>query len=120
MTTNEIVQLTINNGGCTYSPKTHTNLSGKPFYVVSMYPECEKIIPKDKFTSSHVLLYYCNHVELLRQESNSLGTWLNTDNDMVYLDIVRTVSDKDEALTIAKDNNEIAIFDLLNMKEIRL
>ena len=121
MTTYDILNATITNGGCTYNVYTDTNLANSPSYAVSMYPECEKIISLSSIVYTNldsINLYLYLNKELLRIPTNSLGTWL--DDGKVYLDIVRTIPDKGEALRIAKDNNELAIFDLLNMEEIRL
>lgn len=64
---------------------------------------------------ARVVSYANNHKEI-----NALGGWLNTENGFYYYDAVIVCNDLSEALTLAKANNQIAIFDLNNMQEIRL
>lgn len=51
-----------------------------------------------------------------------VGGWLNEDNKLYYFDSVKIFknSDLDEAITFAKQNKQLAIFDLTNLKEIRI
>lgn len=51
-----------------------------------------------------------------------VGGWLNEDNKLYYFDSVKIFknSDLDKAITFAKQNKQLAIFDLTNLKEIRI
>lgn len=51
-----------------------------------------------------------------------VGGWLNEDNKLYYFDSVKIFknSDLDEAITFAKQNKQLAIFDLTNLKEIKI
>lgn len=51
---------------------------------------------------------------------NAFGGWYNTDNGKYYFDATIVVDDLNEAIELGRLNNQIAIFDLANMKEIRL
>ncbi len=48
-----------------------------------------------------------------------LGVWTDTETDVVYFDVVKVLPEKAAALKLARDTQEIAIFDLANGKEIR-
>lgn len=51
-----------------------------------------------------------------------VGGWLNSDDDLYYFDSVKIFenSELDEALEFAKRNKQVVIFDLTNLKEIRV
>ncbi len=51
---------------------------------------------------------------------NAYGGWLNTDNGQYYYDATVICTSLEEAKELARENNQIAIFDLENMEEIRL
>ena len=115
----ELIQATIKNGGATFNPAIDNFLSGQ-YYCVAMYPEKETIIPLENFNEESLKDFMIANFILLQDRRNSLGTWLDVDTDNVYLDISRTLKDKETALKIAKKYNQLAIFDLENLKEIRL
>lgn len=51
-----------------------------------------------------------------------IGGWLNEDNELYYFDSVRIFKNNelDEAIEFAKQNRQLALFDLTNLKEIRV
>lgn len=51
-----------------------------------------------------------------------VGGWLNDDNDYYYFDSIRLFTNLElkEAIEFAKRNKQLAIFDLTNLKEIRI
>ena len=51
-----------------------------------------------------------------------LGGWLNVENQKFYFDSIRIFknSDLDKAIEFAKRQKQIAIFDLTNLKEIKI
>lgn len=49
-----------------------------------------------------------------------LGGWIDTDTDLVYIDLSQHFTDLSDAKAIAHFNNEIAIWDLGEAKEIRI
>ena len=56
----------------------------------------------------------------IHNEINALGGWLNSDNNEFYYDAVIVCSTLEEAITLAKANEQIAIFNLNTLEEIRL
>jgi hypothetical protein len=111
---NEILQAIHSNGGTTYNLLTG-NMAGTPNYAVSIYPDRERIVDGVDFD---VLEGYVEENEdLLSDVKNSFGAWSN--NGKVYLDVVATIPDQAQAIELAKQHNQLAIYDLQNNKEIR-
>lgn len=54
------------------------------------------------------------------KEVNAFGGWYNAENGLYYYDAVIIADSLADALELGKSNAQIAIFDLQNMKEIRL
>lgn len=53
-------------------------------------------------------------------EVNAFGGWYNSENGKYYYDATIIVEDLEKAIELGRANNQIAIFDLANMQEIRL
>ncbi|MDM8174810.1 hypothetical protein FKG96_12545 [Olivibacter sp. LS-1] len=49
-----------------------------------------------------------------------VGGWLNDENGFYYFDSIKLFSKMDEAIRFAKQNKQLAIFDLTNLREIRI
>lgn len=54
------------------------------------------------------------------EKVNAFGGWYNEENGMFYFDATVVVDSLEEAKEIGRANNQIAIFDLNEKKEIRL
>lgn len=63
----------------------------------------------------NVVKYVAAHPEV-----NAFGGWYNRDNNMYYFDATVIVDDLATAKELGRINKQIAIFDLANLKEIRL
>ena len=64
---------------------------------------------------ANVVKYVSEHPEI-----NAFGGWYNSDNNMFYYDATVIVDDLSTAKELGRINNQIAIFDLANLEEIRL
>ena len=64
---------------------------------------------------ANVVKYVSEHPEV-----NAFGGWYNTDNQQCYFDATVIVEDLAAAKELGRVNKQIAIFDLANLKEIRL
>ncbi len=120
----EIVELTNRHGGCTYHFK-RGNIAGQIGYAVSCHKQHETVLDSSIMPLSHELvqMYYAFHRDLLipkkySKQSYCLGTWHDAKSNKIYLDVVRVVADKVDALALAKKHNQLAIFDLKRLKEI--
>lgn len=67
------------------------------------------------YGAARVIAYANTHPEV-----NALGGWYNSENGQYYFDAVIICKTLAEALELAKANDQIAIFDLNNLQEIRL
>ena len=64
---------------------------------------------------ANVVKYVNEHPEI-----NAFGGWYNSENNMYYFDATVIVDDFEAAKEMGRVNKQIAIFDLANLKEIRL
>ena len=64
---------------------------------------------------ANVVKYVSEHPEV-----NAFGGWYNSENNMYYYDATVIVDDLATAKELGRINNQIAIFDLANLEEIRL
>lgn len=64
---------------------------------------------------ANVVKYVSEHPEV-----NAFGGWYNRENNMYYFDATVIVNNLEDAKELGRINNQIAIFDLVNLEEIRL
>ena len=64
---------------------------------------------------ANVVKYVSEHTNI-----NAFGGWYNSDNNQFYFDATVIVNDLEAAKELGRINKQIAIFDLANLKEIRL
>ena len=64
---------------------------------------------------ANVVKYVTEHPEI-----NAFGGWYNSENNMYYFDATVIVNDLEAAKDLGRYNKQLAIFDLANLKEIRL
>lgn len=64
---------------------------------------------------ANVIRYVEDHPEV-----NAFGGWYNSETGQYYYDATIIVDSLDKAIELGRINNQIAIFDLTNCKEIRL
>jgi hypothetical protein len=80
--------------------------------MVSPYPDRERVIPKAQITKAHLKDYIVRNADLLAHVDHYLGGWYNTDDGQVYLDISVRVQTHDEAVSLARQHNQYAYYDL--------
>lgn len=99
-----IIKATLKNGGST-TPLTNNVESGRYAVAISNF---EMIVTKDLFSYQLVEAYH----DLLPKSANgNLGTWINPENDKVYLDFSLTYNDLENAVRVAYNNEQLAIYD---------
>lgn len=56
------------------------------------------------------------------EHGKTIGGWLDTESGCYYFDSVKIFknAEVDKAIEFAKDNDQLAIFDLTNLREIRI
>ena len=112
-----IIQLHHQNNGSTYNIRWG-NLKKQNLYVVSLYPELSQIIQGKVLKKEQVREFIEKNIELLLNPQCVVGTWYNTKNKKTYIDVSAVYIDKNKAIKIAKQYNQIAIWDLGKEKEI--
>lgn len=104
------------NGGFTVSPRTGQDVTSG--YAVATYPECERQI-LGRVNPDDIRDYAFTHAATLVRDGNVLGAWVDGETGITYLDISRVVYDRGEALALAREHNQLAVFNLSNGTEIR-
>ena len=108
-----IIKATLENGGST-TPLNSNVDSGRYAVAISNF---EMIVTKDLLSYQLVEAY---HGLLPESANGNLGTWINPENDKVYLDFSLTYNDLENAVRVAYNNEQLAIYDLKKNQEIRL
>lgn len=83
------------------------------FGIVVAYYETQNSFGKEAL--ENVINHSLNH-------NKTIGGWLNYENEMYYFDSVKIFknSELSEAIEFARSNKQLAIFDLTNLKEIKI
>jgi len=83
------------------------------FGIVVAYKATQNSFGKENLKSviSHAL-----------EHDKTVGGWLNDEDDKYYFDSVKVFknSQQQEAIEMGRENEQIAVFDLTNLREIRL
>jgi hypothetical protein len=110
-----IYRKTVENQGCSMNLDGIEPVEG---YMVSIAGREQKINAL-AFNDAHVDSFIRANLDKLYLRSFFIGTWMH--EDQVVIDIYMNVLyDLDYAKQIAVDNGQIAIWDVLNKKEIEL
>jgi hypothetical protein len=97
-------------GGFTVDPRTGKDI--KEGYAVAIYPDRSREIPATAVNRKVIQDYAKSNQDLLSQQGNMMGGWHDPDSGNVWLDVSRVTSDRMEAIDLAKQHNQIAMFDL--------
>lgn len=110
-----VVSRTREQGGLTINIQGTTPTEG---FVVSPYKPLERILEDARFTPEEVAQYLTEQQATLQQAGHSLGTWYNSDDGRFYIDAVVVAPSQDEALALAAQHQQLAIWDVVNKQEI--
>jgi hypothetical protein len=113
----QIERLHRENGGATFS-LYFADVGGQELFAVSLYPERSVQVPGRFVPTRRLQAFLAQNEDLLRDPRNTIGTWYNKDDDTTYLDVTATLPDKEQAITLGRQYNQIAIYDLLHEEEI--
>lgn len=104
-------------GGFTYQPITgHTPTEG---YAVSIYPECEAVIPAEELDREAIDAYLEKHIQAFRANPSAYaGGWYDSETGKVYLDISVVVSDAKIAEELCTKHGQEGYFDFRTGKTV--
>jgi len=111
-----LAEKAIDDGGFTYN--TVDKKAVTKGFAVSPYEERSKEIPRAEFGAESVYQYASANRDLLKQPDHNLGGWHDTENDSIWLDVSVVKSNQADAVKVAKDHNQKAIFNLETFEEI--
>jgi hypothetical protein len=113
----QIERLHRESGGATFS-LYFKDVVGQELFAVSLYPE-RSVQVRGRFVPARRLqAFLMQNQDLLRDPRNTVGTWYNEDDDTTYLDVTATLPDREQAITLGRQYNQIAVYDLLHEEEI--
>lgn len=113
----DIIKNIKKSGGASVALKT----GAKPTsgYMVAPSKTSEQMLPMTDLNKQAVEQYINQNAKSLNQPNNYLGAWVNPENAQVYLDVSRNISSQFLSKNMAKKADQEAIWDILNMREIR-
>ena len=94
------------------------NAAGQNLYAVSVYPDRTALIPGREISTALLRVFILANRALLEDARNAVGTWYNPEEVSTYLDITTTLTNRAEAIALAMQYNQIAIYDLAAEEEI--
>lgn len=107
-------QLGVPDGGFTVNAWTLAPVTGG--YAVSLHPEISRVLANVR--EGDLLEYLLTHGEILEREGNAFGGWTDPADGRSYLDCSTIVDDLDEAIQLAKDHDQLAVWDFAAGKSI--
>jgi SPP1 gp7 family putative phage head morphogenesis protein len=113
----QIVALHTEIGGSTFS-LTHGNMAGKPFHSVSIFPDLTVRFEGRQVTQRQIRNFIEKYGGLARDKVVAIGTWYSESEDATYLDLSVLVGDQELAVKLAKEYNQIGIYDLGQVRYI--
>ena len=115
MLNNKMIKEMINNGGATLDVN-YNNFNSSIGYMVSIKGHEKKININD---IENIKKEISKKMELIKNKKNCfVGLWV--DNDILYIDISKHIINYNRALEVARNNKQLAIYDLKNDKSIYL
>lgn len=120
MNLSKLTNQILTDGGASYSlhygDVVQSAQQKKQGFSVSIHKERELILPKQELNEVEIRNFCLENSDLLAEPNNFLGAWI--EGNSVYLDVSTFVYSKQKAIKMAKDNNQLAIFDLVNLQTI--
>jgi hypothetical protein len=96
-------------GGSTFTPEGK-NLAGSDLHAVAPYPGRSQVV--DKLTPENLAAYKAKNADLLSDGEHAVGTWKDPESGKTYLDISKTIADREEAIKAGQNANQKAIYNL--------
>ena len=93
------------------------SMVGKKLFSVSIYPSRSMTL-WERPSWEELFDYTKANLDLLLKPGHAMGTWFNDYGLMHVLDVVVCLSDRNEALHLARRYRQLAIYDLQSRREI--
>lgn len=106
--------LQVPDGGFTVNAWTLHPVTGG--YAVSVHPEAQRILGSVR--EGDLLEYLLTHGELAERSGNAFGGWKDPADGRIYLDVTTVVDDLDQALKLARANDQLAVYGFAEGKSI--
>jgi hypothetical protein len=94
------------------------NVTGQELYAVSLYPERSVKVRGQLLSARKLKAFILQNRNLLADPRNSIGTWYKEESDTTYIDITATLPDRQLAVSLGWQYNQIAVYDLAAEEEI--
>lgn len=104
--------------GSSYNVVTGQNLAGTKNYSVSPYKSRELIIPGKDVPAATFEKFIKANEDLLGDPRNILGSWFNEEDGNTYVDVSTVSTSLQDAMRIAANSDQVAIFDLRSFTTI--
>ena len=113
MNLKNLVDITLQHGGCTYDIQTGP-VGSIPYYALPIHKHLEERVPVTVFNEKDVKIFISKNIDELLVDDRCIGTWIH--NGVVYLDVISIFSKEETNLeglkAIATANQQIAAWDL--------
>jgi hypothetical protein len=106
--------LSVPDGGFSVNPTDGSDV--RTGYAVAVHPEYERIY--DAVTSSDLHDYIAQAKDALSLPGRVLGGWCDPATHRVYLDVSVVTANVTEAMTLARETAQLAIFDFAAMASV--
>jgi len=106
--------LSVPDGGFSVNPTDGSDV--RTGYAVAVHPEHERIY--DAVTSSDLHDYIAHAKDALSLPGRVLGGWCDPTTRRVYLDVSVVTANLAEAMTLARETAQLAIFDFSAMTSV--
>jgi hypothetical protein len=115
----KLAEVARSNGGFT-ATRDGEALTGRTGYMVSPYPDRTAKILTGKFGAFSIMAFADRNADLLALQDHYIGAWRNaTDGqDQVWLDVSVKTNDLYRAATVARDHDQLAVFDLAHAHDL--
>lgn len=107
--------LSVPDGGFSVNPQDGSDVSSG--YAVSVHPEHERVFDRP-VTSDDLRAYIADTANALALPGRVLGGWHDPNTGRVYLDVSVVTADLSDAVRLAQDAGQIAVFDFSAMSSI--
>lgn len=115
MKTSDLRNVLIRDGGFSFSAKGTQPSKG---YMVSVKDVVKMSLADFVETEECSSVEKCFKLISKSPDNLYVGGWLDVKSGVVYIDISKNVNDINEAIKIAKKNNQLAIYDVANDNSI--